>query len=359
MFNFVQRRKRFFTTLLVLLLVSGVAFYIPVPYYITQPGSLIELQPIIKVGAGGVDKDGSFMLVTVSMLNGNAAYYLYALISPYADLVRYDRLLGHEETPQDYHERQLYVMQNSQDDAILAAFNYASGHVDVSAEAHHAGVRVVRTVPGTPAEKVLQPGDVILEADGKEIHSVESLLQLLHETKLKEVVTFSVQRGEKERQVQVALDILPSTDGKEGERSRVGLGIYPVTHRVVSSTPEVTIDTNEIGGPSAGLMMALEIYNQLHPMDLTKGYRIAGTGTIDPQGKVGQIGSVDHKVAAADARAADLFFVPKDVASHDDNETVAVQTARKLGTQMNIVPVATLKDAVDYLHKLPPAADGT
>lgn len=355
MLNFVHRNRRVLAALTVLVLAVVALFYIPVPYYITQPGSAIELQPIIEVHDGFKKEKGTFMLVTVSMLNGNAALYLYACVSPYADLLEYNRLLGNDETPEEYHERQLYVMQYSQDNAVLAAYSEAADNADVTAQAQNNGVRVIRTVQGMPAEKVLKPGDVIRKVDGEEVHTAEQLLRLLKKKQPEETVTLSLLRKGERRQIEVALDRLPPSHDNPEQENRVGLGVYPVTNRVVKASPQVTIDTNEIGGPSAGLMMSLEIYNQLTKGDLTKGYRIAGTGTITPEGKVGQIGSADHKVVAADAQGADIFFVPADVNPQDDNESVALATARDLGTDMEVVPVATLADAINYLEELPHA----
>ena len=53
--------------------------------------------------------------------------------------------------------------------------------------------------------------------------------------------------------------------------------------------PKVKIDSHEIGGPSAGLMFTLEIYNQLVEDDLTRGHEIAGTGTINEKEKLARL----------------------------------------------------------------------
>lgn len=73
--------------------------------------------------------------------------------------------------------------------------------------------------------------------------------------------------------------------------------------------PTVKVKTDEIGGPSAGLMFSLEIYNQLTSEDLTKGYQIAGTGTIDEKGAVGPIGGIEQKIVAADKAGAEIFLL--------------------------------------------------
>ena len=88
------------------------------------------------------------------------------------------------------------------------------------------------------------------------------------------------------------------------EGGQVGIGIVPVTERRVQTKPAVRIRADHIGGPSAGLMFALEILNQLTPEDLTRGLKIAGTGTLSAEGEVGQIGGVEQKVMAAEREGA-------------------------------------------------------
>lgn len=360
MFKVFHRIKRFIFLVILIVLIGSLLFYLPVPYYVTQPGSVMELHQIVEVDQVEEHEGGSFGLVTVTVLKGSPALYLYARLSPAADLVPFQRVLREDESPKEYRERQLEAMKQSQDHAILAAYLLAGDERDVFATAHLEGVRVIRTISGMPAEKVLQPGDVIREIDGTAVKDVDDLLTFLKAAQPEEEATLFIEREGEERELKVRLGSLPEVEGGRGEENRVGLGIYPVTHRIVEASPPVRINTAKVGGPSAGLMMALEIYNQLIPLDLTKGYRIAGTGTIDPKGKVGQIGSVEHKVVTAAANDTDLFFVPKDVAPTDDNEAAALRKAQELKTEMKIVPVATLEEAVHYLERLPSASeDGT
>jgi PDZ domain-containing protein len=105
----------------------------------------------------------------------------------------------------------------------------------------------------------------------------------------------------------------------------------------------VTIDSGGIGGPSAGLMWTLGLTDVLTPGDLTGGRTIAGTGTIDLEGKVGPIGGIEEKVAAAERAGAVLFFAPMDNAA----------AAMRVAGDMVIVPVQTYQQALDYLSQQP------
>lgn len=92
------------------------------------------------------------------------------------------------------------------------------------------------------------------------------------------------------------------------ETKKPGIGIVLVEDKDVKTNPEVKINTEQIGGPSAGLMFSLEIYNQLVEEDITKGYRIAGTGMISSDGTVGPIGGIEQKIVAADREGAEIFL---------------------------------------------------
>jgi len=99
-----------------------------------------------------------------------------------------------------------------------------------------------------------------------------------------------------------------------------------------------------VGGPSAGLMFTLTVYNLVTPKDLTGGRKIAGTGTIDMDGTVGPIGGVEQKVAAAEAAGAEYFLSPVE----------NYENARAVARHIQVVKIATVEQAVEFLHSLSP-----
>ena len=103
-------------------------------------------------------------------------------------------------------------------------------------------------------------------------------------------------------------------------------------------------------------MFTLEILNQLLDEDITKGYDIAGTGTMESDGTVGRIGGIDQKVIAADRAGIDIFFAPDDEADSElpSNFDQALETAEEIDTEMDIVPVTDIDAALDYLSELSP-----
>ena len=295
---------------------------------------------------GGEKAKGTFLMTTVSMKEGNVFWFLYSGFSSDIKRIPKEDVLRHNEDPEEYFHRQREVMRASQDDSIIAAFRQAGKQVQVE----NNGVVVVERLDNLPATKQLALGDVIQAVDGQKILSAEELLNALEGKQADEQVRLTLWRDGKKLNKTVTLGLLPS---ESDEPPRAGLGIVPLTSRNVETTPSVQVNVEGIGGPSAGLMFSLEIINQLTPGDLTQGRKIAGTGTISPDGEVGQIGGVEHKVVAAARKGADYFFVPDDVHPGDTNRQLAQEAARRIGTKMKIVPVRTLQEAVSYLQQTP------
>ena len=144
------------------------------------------------------------------------------------------------------------------------------------------------------------------------------------------------------------------------ENGKNGIGISLIDRTEVNSSVPIEFSTEGIGGPSAGLMFSLAIYTQLANPDLRDGRVIAGTGSIDREGKVGDIGGIDKKVVSAAKIGATIFFAPDNPVSEEEkkanpkaktNYETALEAAKEIKTDMKIVPVKTLQDAIDYLEK--------
>lgn len=338
-----RRSKYIWRVLLALVGIAVILWFAPVPYYISEPGSALDVGKMVQI-EGGEKSQGAFYMTTVSMKEGNIFWYLYSGISPYMKRIPKGEVHREDESSEEYFQRQMEIMQASQDDSIIAAYRQAGKKVDVK----NNGVIVLERMDQMPASKELVLGDIIQAVDGEKVLTSEELLKVLEGKKADEQVRLTIRRNGKEIEKNVKLGQLPR---KPDEPPRAGLGIVPLTDRTVKATPAVRVDLEGVGGPSAGLMFALEIINQLTPGDLTNGKKIAGTGTMSPEGKVGQIGGVEHKVVAAAREGADYFFVPADVEPGDTNHQKAKETAQRIGTPMKIIPVHNLKEAVTYLQE--------
>ncbi|WP_261133881.1 SepM family pheromone-processing serine protease [Bacillus sp. Marseille-Q3570] len=328
----------------VVILLAILIAFLPLPYYFTQPGDAKVLTPIIEVDERNQAK-GSFMLTTVLVGKANAAEYLWAKVSEYREVIPEDQIRGSDETEEEYESRQLQLMQSSQHAATIVAYKEA----DKSIEILNKGVFITGVISGMPAADKLKVGDLITALNGKKIKTAEELVDRLKKFDANEKVELTVNRESKEKKITIPLKPFPKDIVQNSEEERAGIGItYPVTFTEIKTDPELKIDTNKIGGPSAGLMFTLEIYNQLTEEDWTKGYQIAGTGTMNEKGEVGPIGGIKQKIVAADNAGAEVFFAPVKA----DNYKHAKEAAEDIKTEMKIVPVDKFTDALDYLKDL-------
>ncbi len=367
-----EGKKTFFQRNFYIKLIAAIAlfsylfFYMPTPYVVYQPGKAMLIRPMVEVSSQDNDEEGSIYLTTVSMSYPYANVYktLRSFLSPHMDLAKRKDVFGDEST-EEYSERQSYVMRTSQSNAIQAVYN----ELGIPYEVKTQSISVLSTMPGTSAEKLLRPGDQILEIDERIIHEPDDMLQYIAEKQVGEEVEVKFLREGKERSASIRLTDISAHESSQGEeKPRPGIGIYLAIVETVAAEREedqVNLVVENIGGPSAGLMFALEIYDLLTAGDLTKGYRIAGTGTITVDGKVGVIGGVDYKVVGAHRQKADIFFTPHDLYPKDGqsfqpilNYTIAKEKAKQLNTDMKIIPVDTLQEAIQYLKSLPPKQAG-
>lgn len=320
-----------------------VVVYMPTPYLIYQPGSAEEVRPMIQVENSDPVEEGTFMMTTVSASYANMALLMLSAFNPNAEVVKKAEKMG-DQSKDEYAATQVYYMNSSQSSAMEAAYREA----DIEYSIKPAYVFVMSISENSTNAKHFRPGDKLIKIDGQPAEDNEKIASLLSEKSIGDVVSVELERKGKTVEEQVKL--VSIKDEKTGTE-RPGLGVLIATMQEVKpSDPGHTIhfaDTN-IGGPSAGLIFTLEIYNQLTEGDLTKGYRVAGTGTIDNTGAVGPIGGVKHKIVAADRKKADFFFVPR------KNYEEAKKRADRIKTNMELIPVDALQDAVDYLEKLPP-----
>ncbi|WP_379136450.1 SepM family pheromone-processing serine protease [Paenibacillus sp. sgz500958] len=332
-------RTAFYLFTLVVLIYVFV--FMGTPYIVYQPGSASEVAPMIKVENGDEDEKGTFMMTTVSASYANVALLVASAFNSNSEVVAKETRLG-DKSEEEYAAVQVFNMDSSQSYAVQAAYHAAGIPFENKPD-----YLFVYSVPEEGNRIQFQPGDRILTVAGQGIPDAEALTKLLAGRKIGDTVAITLKRGSKELQEDVKL--IEIKDAESGA-SRPGLGVIIAAVQKVEAKEagkEVSFVATNVGGPSAGLMFTMEIYSQLTPGDLTKGYRVAGTGTIDPEGKVGPIGGVKHKIVAADHEKAEIFFVPI------DNYLEAKTKADQIGTAIKLVPVSTLQEALDYMEGLP------
>lgn len=267
--------------------------------------------------------------------------YLTSFLRPEDSRYSKSELMGTSSST-EYDQMQQYYMETSQNNAIY----YAAKKAKVPYRQEFLGVYVMEVMKNSTFRKKLKVGDVLVSVNGRKFPSSEELIKYVSSLKDKKV-RVEVIRGKKH------LTFSGKTVKLSGT-SRYGIGIQLVDHTKVVTDPAVKIDAGDIGGPSAGLMFTLECYQLFTGKNLSSK-KIAGTGTIDNNGKVGMIGGVDKKVIAASRQGMKAFFAPTDqpegVKKSETNYAEAVRTAKKIHTKMKIVRVDRFEDALNYLEK--------
>lgn len=334
-------------------IVLALFLFYPLDYYISKPGGAYELSPIVEVENQDVDDEGELRLLTIALSKATPATFLYQLWRDPEHLMEANQIRREDEDDEAYEVRQLKLMSNSQINAIQVAYEQTGNDYTLT----NNGLFIYSVVKGSPADGKLRPGDRITAVEGQEEISESILQELLATKEVGDTLELTIQRDGESRQVAITLGSIPEIPG------RPAVGISYQQDQQIETEREVVFQSDEIGGPSAGLMFTLEIMNQLVEEDLTKGYRIAGTGEILHDGTVGRIGGVDLKVIAAADENVDFMFAPDDelsdelLASNPDLETnyqTAIRTAEEKNLDIEIVPVKTIQDALQYLEKLPP-----
>ena len=310
------------------------AFLAPIPiFYAYLPGPVRDVERLVDVGdARTFSSEGELLLTTVSV--DPQVTFVEMLQSQWDDstaiVFKEDVTQGQsfDQLLEDQREQMVDSQRRAQEVA-LAALGLGSPEGD--------GARVADTEEGAPAHGNLRSGDVIREVDGAPVSTTCDVGREIDDHEVGEEVEVTYERDGSLDTVTLETAPLPS----DPDEPYIGIYMRDVNYRFDPGI-EVEFDTGKIGGPSAGLMMTLALYDRLTPDDLTSGLKIAGTGTIACDGGVGAIGGVEQKVAGAELAGADVFLAPEANAS----------AARKVAEEIEIVAVSDFAEAVDYLEGL-------
>ncbi len=339
------------TLMLIALLCAGV--FIPVPYAEMSPGPTVNTlgdhdgEPVLQIsGHKTYPTDGHLNMTTVRVTS--ADYRMNLVEAVYGWLAHDNKVVPHEtlypdgKTEEESTQENAEEFSQSQESAKVAALK----QLDVPVESW---VIVSTVVKDSPAEGRLHAGDVIKAVDGTEVKEPADVAELVTEHKPGQDVVFTIvpakeqAAAEKEKRTatkteKVTITTATSDDGGE---KRAVVGISAGTDHTFPFT--VDIKLADVGGPSAGLMFALGIYDKLTPGSLTGGRFVAGTGTIDDDGKVGPIGGIEMKTVGAREKGAEYFLTPADNCA---------SAAKDTPEGLTLVKVDTIDDALDALKDI-------
>ena len=301
------------------------ALVVRLPILELGPGPARDVAPLIDVVEEQTfDSRGEFLLTTITYRPATAVDAITAWIDPVEEIVPREEIFPAGVTV----EQNEQITRSQMDGSKIAAAFVVLSRLTGYPETHGEGVLVQGIRAEAPADGSLFPGDLIVEINGRPAESKDVVASAINGTPPGGSVHLKVTAGGEERE----LDLVP-------------ISVPDVDHPIIGVTLvenfpfEISIASSDIGGPSAGLMWSLGLYDLLTPGDLTGGRRIAGTGTMDLEGNVGPIGGVRFKVEAAERAGADVFLVPEG----------NFEEAERVADGIELVRVGDLDDALDYL----------
>lgn len=277
---------------------------LPVPYVIERPGPAIDVlgeyedeEILVIDGAETHPTDGALMMTTVSV-DGGPGYRVTPVEVVAAWFDRSKMVLPREAVFPEGQTREQTALDN-----VAAMSTSQQGAVAVALDEleveYEPVVMIAGVQEGAPAEGTLEGGDVIVSVAGETATDVEGFRELIRATPEGEDVQMTVRREGTETDLEVPAEL---ADGAPRMGVVLAAGYeFPM---------DVEIAVGNIGGPSAGMIFSLSVYDQLTPGALTGGHRIAGTGTIAIDGTVGPIGGVRQKMVGAVESDAEFFLAP-------------------------------------------------
>ncbi|SCE90086.1 PDZ domain-containing protein [Micromonospora purpureochromogenes] len=327
-------RRRGVTVLLGALLTTLLSIGVlgaPIPYVVLGPGPTVNTlgasdgKEVIQVtGRSTSNSAGQLRMTTVGV---QPTVKLRAAIAGWlsADEAVVPRELVYppNESQEEVEKRNAEDFQNSQTSAETAALVELGYPVQVVAK---------EVASDGPSAGVLKAGDVITTVDGVKVTTATKLVELVRAKPAGTALRIGYTRDGVAGTATV-------TSREQDGRPRVGL----VPEQRQPHPFSLKIDLANIGGPSAGLMFALGIVDKLEPADLTGGKIIAGTGTIDDEGRVGPIGGIAQKLVGAKKAGAKVFLVPA------DNCAEAVRNPQP---GLPLIKVGSLDEALTALETL-------
>ncbi|KXT78258.1 SepM family pheromone-processing serine protease [Streptococcus sp. DD13] len=342
-----KRRYGLWVTTIGLLLSIWALLALPLPYYIHAPGGASDVSQVMTVNGQKDSQPGSYNFVYIRVQQATPLTYLLASLDDNQTIVSEREELG-DSTNQEYTRISQVYMETSQNQATYQALKLAKREVTMD----YLGVYVLSVSDTSTFKGILQVGDTVTSINGQEFKDTKSLITYVASLEVGSDVTVSY--SENGDQKTAKGKVIRLSNGKNG------IGISLTEHTQVQSKDQIEFNTAGIGGPSAGLMFTLSIYTQLQDPGLRNGRVIAGTGTIESDGSVGDIGGAAMKVISAEQSGATVFFVPNNPVSDEvkkanpdakTNYEEALESAKRNQLKIKVVPVTKVQDAIDYLEK--------
>ncbi len=319
------------------LIVFMVLFYfimmIPMPYYIFAGGGTINVADRFEIDIEN-KTEGSFNLSYVSEIKGTVFTYLLSYIIPSWEKEPISKYkITEEESLEDLEKRDKLFLEYGNEVAVKTAYELANKDIRISN--YYLNVIFIDEL----VKANIKVGDTVLKADDIVITDIDTYKDVVTNKEVGEYVKLELKRGEK---IVVEEVLIQNID----DVKMTGLGMLRTFDYKVTPEIEFKFKKSETGS-SGGLMLTLAIYNSLIKDDITNGLKIVGTGTIEENGAIGEIGGVKYKLMGAIKAKADVFLVPS-----GDNYEECIKVKKEKGYDIKIIEVTTIKEAIEKLSNL-------
>lgn len=311
----------------IIIFIFGIVItWMPIPYYVEGPGGLISLEDRFSIEGEVVS---NYHLAYVSSYNGTILNVLLSFLSKDYNAYPETKETG---TNKEVDFRNHLLLEEANQDALIYAYLKSGKEVNINSE------EVYITYIDELAKTDLKVGDRLVSMDGVLIDSKEDVKEKIEEKEVDDKISFQV-----------------INDGKEYTRyayvieieDKKVIGVLPTLKRSIEIYPTIdfTFEASE-SGSSGGFMTSLAIYDLLTEEDIAHGLKIAGTGTIDLNGNVGEIGGIQYKIMGALEEGVDVFFLP------EENLEEAKKTLDRKGKKLNLVAINHFDEALEYLKNV-------
>ena len=312
--NFLKDNIIYILLVLITITISN----IPMPYHIETYGGLINIKNKVIVD-NGYESMGSYNLTYVSEIKSNIFTVLLSKFNKDWDLYKNENGLTDEQVDE------VLLLYNSFSNATYVAYTYAKEKINIVSSS----VYVIYI--DKDASTNLKVGDKINSVNGFDISSLSDYLNVVENSKKGDKLKLIVNDNE-EKYI-----VVSEYNGKKNTL------IALICNNSYDKNVTFNFNKNE-SGPSGGFIIALSIYDKLVSADISRGYKISGTGTIDINGLVGEIDGVKYKLKGAVKNKADIFFVPV------NNYNEAIKEKNENNYDIDIVKIYKFSDAIKYLE---------
>lgn len=324
MYKLLKENISFIITVIVIVLL----FNIKLPYYVDTPGGTININNRIEY-KDKKEYKGSFNMLYVTEYIATIPTYLLSYVIKDWDLESIEENRISNETTKEIEYRNKIMLENSINTAKYIAYKEANKEIKE--------IEKKIVVIGVTINNGLKIGDEIIEINGKKVTDMNIVKEEINTHKTGDKLNIKIIRDKKEKEIEVEI--------KEQNNKKI-LGVLIVTNSKYETDPQIKLKFKQSeSGSSGGMMMTLSIYSAISGENLLKGRKIAGTGTIEPDGTIGEISGIKYKIIGAHRNHMDIVLVPK------DNYQEAITVAKERNYKMKIIKVNNIKEAIEYLKK--------